>query len=324
MFDDVKPIEQDLRVRRVFPNEFGIRRPHVHAHHLQRPATAGAHFLGEKRSHRLFGPVVANPQQHAAFPVGAHREIHLAFTPAHLVDTNHMDRRALPVAQTVLHGALHDRGHTLPVQPVLARRSLPTQFARQHGNCTGQRRGHPRPRLGPREILHPTPASWTFHPPWTVAQFQSQLPHRDITPLSFFADVMNLQASLPANPAAQQPPPEPVDPHQHALVRLLHLGYGMGFQTQLFSDKGLNEHLGSILSYSLVGNTKLTRYRGALQTRAGLQLLHFKVVQPPLHFSERTPFNPFFVGTDFAGGEGPASRSKLSRGTFSGGPSRQP
>jgi hypothetical protein len=30
----------------------------------------------------------------------------------------------------------------------------------------------------------------------------------------------------------------------------------MGFQTQLFSDKGFNEHLGSVLSYSLVRNRK--------------------------------------------------------------------
>src|SRR5215468_6462039 len=290
MFDDVKPIEQDLRVRRVFPNEFGIRRPHVHAHHLQGPATARAHFLGETRSHRLFGPLVANPQQDAALQVVDHREIHLALTPAHLVDSNHLDRWALPVAQAVLHGALHNRGHTLPVQPVLTRRSLPTQFARQHGHCIGQCRGHPRPRLGPRKVLYPNPASWTFHSPRTVAQFQSQLPHGEIAPLSFLPNVMNLQAPLPANPAAQQPPPEPVDPHQHALVRLFHLGHGMGFQTQLFSDKGLNEHLGSVLSYSLVGNTKLARYRGALQSPDRLQLQPFKTVQPHYTFRRRRLF----------------------------------
>src|SRR5262249_27748736 len=100
-----------------------------------------------------------------------------------------------------------------------------------------------RPRLGPRKDLYPNPASWTFHSPRTVAQFQSQLPHGEIAALSFFANVMNLQASLSADPAAQQPPPEPVDPHQHALARLFHPGHGMDFQTQLFSDKGLNEHL---------------------------------------------------------------------------------
>src|ERR1700680_4917247 len=176
---------------------------------------------------------------------------------------------------------------------------------RAHGSAQGQ-------------SSTPTPPRGQSPPPWTVAQFQSQLPHRDITPLSFFADVMNLQASLPANPAAQQPPPEPVDPHQHALVRLLHLGYGMGFQTQLFSDKGLNEHLGSILSYSLVGNTKLTRYRGALQTRAGLQLLHFKVVQPPLHFSERNQkhhrwvFSSKFFFSNRRGTKWPACAERFS------------
>jgi hypothetical protein len=31
--------------------------------------------------------------------------------------------------------------------------------------------------------------------------------------------------------------------HQHALGGLFHLGHRVGFQTQLFSDKGLYEHL---------------------------------------------------------------------------------
>src|SRR5215472_17880672 len=98
---------------------------------------------------------------------------------------------------------------------------------------------------------------------------------------------MNVPASLPANPAAQQSPAEPVDPHQHALVRLFHLGHGVRFQTQLFSDKSFNEHLGLVLSYSLVGNTKINRYRGAVQIPAGLQLRAFKQLQLSLHFSER-------------------------------------
>jgi hypothetical protein len=56
---------------------------------------------------------------------------------------------------------------------------------------------------------------------------------------------VNLQASLSANPAPQESLAESVDVHQHALVGLFHLGHGMGFQTQLFSDKRLYEHLGS-------------------------------------------------------------------------------
>src|SRR5205823_13375682 len=72
-----------------------------------------------------------------------------------------------------------------------------------------------------------------------------QLPHGEIAPLPLFADIVNLQTSLPANPAAQKPPAEPIDVHQHALVGLFHFGHGMSFQTQLFSDKGFYEHLGS-------------------------------------------------------------------------------
>jgi hypothetical protein len=56
---------------------------------------------------------------------------------------------------------------------------------------------------------------------------------------------VHLPASLSANPAAQQPAAKPVDEDQHGVIGLFHLGHSMSFQTQLFSDKGLNEHLGS-------------------------------------------------------------------------------
>src|SRR5215471_17300085 len=56
---------------------------------------------------------------------------------------------------------------------------------------------------------------------------------------------MHFQAPLAANSATQQPFPQPIDLHHHALGGLLHMGHSMSFQTQLFSDKGLYEHLGS-------------------------------------------------------------------------------
>jgi len=40
-------------------------------------------------------------------------------------------------------------------------------------------------------------------------------------------------------------------------------------------------------SYSLAGDTKLTGFRGALQSPARLQLQRFKGLQLPLHFSEK-------------------------------------
>jgi hypothetical protein len=68
---------------------------------------------------------------------------------------------------------------------------------------------------------------------------------------------VNFPASLPTHPASQQPPPQTVDLHQQEGVGLLHLGHSVGCQTQLFPDKSLYEHLGSVLSYSLAGNTKI-------------------------------------------------------------------
>jgi hypothetical protein len=79
-------------------------------------------------------------------------------------------------------------------------------------------------------------------------QLQRQLAHGQISPLPPSSNVVNLAASPPTNSAAQKPLAEPVDMHHQVLVRLFHLGHRMGFQAQLFSDKGLYEHLGSVLS----------------------------------------------------------------------------
>jgi hypothetical protein len=49
-----------------------------------------------------------------------------------------------------------------------------------------------------------------------------------------------------------------INMHEHELVGLFHLGHGVGCQTQLLSDKGFSEHLGSVPSYFLAGNRKLT------------------------------------------------------------------
>jgi len=45
VLDDVESVEQDLRMGGVFPNQVGIWRPHVHAHHAQRVATPSCPFL---------------------------------------------------------------------------------------------------------------------------------------------------------------------------------------------------------------------------------------------------------------------------------------
>ena len=69
----------------------------------------------------------------------------------------------------------------------------------------------------------------------------------------------------------------------------------MGFQAQLFSDKRLYEHFGSVLSRSLIGNYKGKPMRGALQTPVNPQPEAFKGPEVPLHFSDRSP--NFFINT---------------------------
>ena len=171
----------------------------------------------------------------------------------------------------------------------MASSSLPTQLARQHGHGIGQRRSHPSPGLRPRKVFHPYPAARTLHSPRAVAQFQWQLPHGEIAPLPLFADIVNLQTSLPANPAAQKPLAEPIDVHQHALAGLFHFGHGMSFQTQLFSDKGFYEHLGSGPFVFFGRNNEINPMPGCPSNPARSQLQTFKGLQLPLHFWERSP-----------------------------------
>jgi hypothetical protein len=98
VLDDVESVEKDLRIGGVLADQSGVRHPHIHAHDAERMATPHAHFFGKERSHRLFGPVVSDPQQCPALQVVNHREIDLALTPAHLIDANHMDRGPRAVA----------------------------------------------------------------------------------------------------------------------------------------------------------------------------------------------------------------------------------
>jgi hypothetical protein len=103
---------------------------------------------------------------------------------------------------------------------------------------------------------------------------------------------VNLQAPLSANPAPQKPLSQTVDMHQHALVGLFHLGHGMSFQTQLFSDKGLYEHFGPGPFVFLGRKNEINPTPGCSSNPGLTQPQTFKGLQPQLHFSDK---NPFFV-----------------------------
>src|ERR1019366_1022551 len=75
---------------------------------------------------------------------------------------------------------------------------------------------------------------------------------------------------------AQKPLTQPVDVHQHVLVGLFHLGHGMGFQTQLFSDKSFYEHLVRSFRSPWSGNHEGKPMRGASQAPSIHNLKHSK------------------------------------------------
>jgi hypothetical protein len=67
---------------------------------------------------------------------------------------------------------------------------------------------------------------------------------------------VDLQASLPADPATQQPLPQSVNVNCHLLSGLFDLRHPVSFQTQLFSDKCLDEHLASAPFVVVVSNSR--------------------------------------------------------------------
>lgn len=149
------------------------------------------------------------------------------------------------MAQAVIHRSLHHRGHAFPVQPKVARRSLLTQLARQPCHCVGQRHGDARPWFGPGEFLHPNPASRTLHASRSVAPFQGQRPHRHIAPFPLRPHPMHLTAPVTAHATTQQTMAETIDVNHHRVLVLHHFSRRMGFQSELLSDKRLDEHLES-------------------------------------------------------------------------------
>jgi hypothetical protein len=96
-----------------------------------------------------------------------------------------------------------------------------------------------------------------------------------------------LQASLSADAAAQEPLAQPLDVHHHAFVGFLHFRHGMSFQMQLFSDKGLYEHLGSRPFVFFGRNNEFNPMPGCRSNADRPQPQAFKDLQLSLHFSER-------------------------------------
>jgi hypothetical protein len=182
-----------------------------------------------------------------------------------------MHGRPHTVSQAILNGPLHNRRYALPIQTILACRALPTQFPRQDGDGIGQRRRHSRPGFRPRKVLHAHSAPWALHPTGAVAQFQGQLPQRQISPVPLRSHTVDFSASLPANPAPQPSLTEPVDPDDHELARFRHLRHGVSFQSQLFSDKCLQQHLGSLPFVVRANNLERIKDRGAIRNRLSQQ-----------------------------------------------------
>ena len=103
---------------------------------------------------------------------------------------------------------------------------------------------------------------------------------------------------MSADAAAQQSLAQSLDVNHHALVGLLHFGHGMSFQTQLFSDKGFYEHLGSGPFVFFGRNNELNPMPGCRSNAARSQLQAFKGLLLSLHFLESNPFFPPILQID--------------------------
>jgi len=201
-----------------------------------------AKFFSEVGLYGVFGAAIAHPQHHAALQIIHHREIHLAFAPAHFIDADDVYRRAFAIPQAILDGSSYNARHALPIQRELPRRALPAQLPRQPRHGMRQPSGHARPRFGPRKVFHTYSAARAIHSSWAVAQPEGQVSKGQIPPLALPSQTMHLPASPMANTATQQPLSQAIDANHHAVFGHLYPGYAVDFQSQLFSVMSFDEH----------------------------------------------------------------------------------
>src|SRR5215472_9488313 len=213
VFHDMKAGEQNLSS--MFAYHIHIGGPHVHAYHLQRVTAPFPQFLGEELLYRFFRAIFAHPQKYAPLQIVDHSQINLAFTSAHLIDADPVYGRPFTLAQAISHRPLYNPGHRLPVQRKMPRRAAPTQFSGQTSRGIGQSSSHSRPRLGPREILHPHPTPPALHPTRLVTQNQMQLSHRQVPSLPPLPDAVHASAWTPTNSTSPLSPAKPIDLDDH-------------------------------------------------------------------------------------------------------------
>src|SRR5262249_45245235 len=254
MFDDMKTIEQNLRLGSMLPHQVHIGGPHVHAHYLQSRTTSPPQFFREELLDRFFGAVFAPPQQDSPLQIVDHRQVNLPFAPADFIDADDMDRRPLTIPQTITHRPLHDSGHGLPVQPVLPCGALPTQFPGQTSYRIRECSGHPRPTPGPRKSLDSYSTPRTLYSTWLITQKQMHLSHQQVPPFPLLPHAVHLRAPFPTYPTPQPSIPQALDADDHLLFASFDCGHAVGFQAQLFSDKRFNEHLGPFPFSGLFGH----------------------------------------------------------------------
>src|SRR5258705_300567 len=100
---------------------------------------------------------------------------------------------------------------------------------------------------------------------------------------------MHLPAPLPADPATQQPTPQPVDVNNQILLRLLHSRYRMRLQSQLLSEKRFDEHLDPLPFDGYNNSPQKIRCFEDSRPPLHRQPAASKILQLQLHFLERSP-----------------------------------
>jgi hypothetical protein len=97
-------------------------------------------------------------------------------------------------------------------------------------------------------------------------ELQRQFPQREIGAAPALLGYRDFQAAVPARPAAQGSLSQTVGTPRQALAGFCHLRGRMGFQTQLLSDKGFYENLGSVLFVFFGRKNEINRIPGAAQS----------------------------------------------------------
>ena len=241
MLDDVEPVEENLRLRKMTSDRLQVGRPHVTADGPDRSCLPFSQPLEELIQSLLFS-VLSDPDQLFSLQVVDQREIVMTFLAADLVNADYMQGLPFSPLQSLGHSAPDYGSNYLPIEIEVLSHFLPTHLAGQKGNGAGQIRGHPAPTGSPGNFLDTHSTDRTLNPVRRIGQNQRLIPDGQVPPAPFFHPPASMGSFQATDSTEEVSSFDSLHCGDEALFVLPDLSDKMTFQAQAFSDISLQAH----------------------------------------------------------------------------------